>query len=1040
MSHVSFQDKLSSQKSEILVVDDNAAHRQLLADLLQRAGYLVQSASTGEMALTAIMDRQPSLILLDGYMPGLNGYEVCRQLKDDPTTREIPIIFISAFGETKNKIKAFEIGGVDYITKPFQKAEVLARVKTHLTLHKLQSDLEQQVALQTSRLAQTNANLQAEITRRQAVENTLRKSEARLAGILDVALEAIISVDEQQHIILFNQGAEKLFGYTQTEVMKQPLNLLLPKRFHTRYDTYIKDFAASNLTARSTSPLIGLKKNGQEFSAEVSISKLITSDQTIFTIMMQDITKRLESEQALRQSEQNLNEAQRIAHLGSWNLDLQTNVLHWSAEIYRIFGLDPQEFPASYEAFLKMVHPDDQESVHQAYTSSVQHDTPYDIVHRIIRRTDGAIRHVHELCAHIRDETGQIVRSVGTVHDITEQVQMEEALQASETRWRSLVETSPDHIITLDANLHIEFANFASPGSTVEEMIGTPIYRYLPEVQQPEIMNILQQVLTTGRPTSYETCYQSPAASATYYESRVSPRILEDQIIGLTLSSRDITHRKQAEQELAQYRHHLEDVVKERTAELALAKEQAEAASRAKTIFLAKMSHELRTPLNAILGYAQILKRSIDPADSQQDGLNVIHQSGQHLLALIEDILDISKIEAQNLTLHPVPINLPSFIDELVGLYQVHAQQNGLEFIYRPETELPTGIKADETRLRQVLINLLNNAIKFTHRGQVTLCVKSSRQETTALLYFEVQDTGIGISADQLQLIFQPFEQIYTTGLNTAGTGLGLALSKQLVTLMGANLHVQSEPDTGSTFWFEIKAPLVFQSRTGNLPSQAKITGYSGPTCSILIVNDQQESRRKLLDMLTPLGFYISLAANVQEATDHAREIRPDLILIDLSIPSLNGSQVAQKIRQISGLQTVPIIAVSAPALNSDMQDNLQPDYSAVLPKPVEANTLFELMGKFMNLEWTYQTMPQETIQINSLGVNSDTELIPPSRSKLQELYDLVMFGDMERVEKKAVQLISLDQSYTHFVNVVCTLARDYEDEKLLDLIEELMQ
>ncbi|MCP4694984.1 MAG: response regulator, partial [Desulfobacterales bacterium] len=329
------------------------------------------------------------------------------------------------------------------------------------------------------------------------------------------------------------------------------------------------------------------------------------------------------------------------------------------------------------------------------------------------------------------------------------------------------------------------------------------------------------------------------------------------------------------------------------------ARDMTEAASRAKSEFLANMSHELRTPLNAILGFSQIQLTHPDFPASMREGASIIKNSGEHLLTLITDILDISRIEAGKLELVRREIRLPWFIDNIEAIIAVRAREKGISFSVEKKGDSPEYIEADETRLRQVLLNLLGNAVKFTEKGYVRLRVESGMREggKSALIRFEIKDSGVGIAEDQMDTVFQPFEQAGEVRFKSAGAGLGLPISRELVQLMGGELRVASVPGKGSTFQFQLRLPVLHgQAAAPREPSEA-IVGYSGPARRILVVDDKMENRLALAGMLSPLGFEVIQAGGGREGVELAASASIDLVIMDLIMPDLDGMAATRRIR-----------------------------------------------------------------------------------------------------------------------------------------------
>jgi PAS domain S-box-containing protein len=511
----------------------------------------------------------------------------------------------------------------------------------------------------------------------------------------------------------------------------------------------------------------------------------------------------------------------------------------------------------------------------------------------------------------------------------------EQAALERQSRLQRLVESSLVGVRFADMEGRILDANDAFlqiAGYTRADLAagGLTRQRLTPPEYREADARATEQLLRGGRYAPYEKEYVRK--DGTRVPVMVSGILFEGEPRQSVAFVLDLTERRRAEAEQA-------------------ARVAAEEASQAKSAFLASMSHELRTPLNGILGYAQLLQLKPALPERERRGLATIEASGRHLLALINDILDLARIEAGRLELSGDTVRLRRLVEVVADTVRPTAQHKGLAFSVDLAGDLPHAVQADERRLSQVLLNILGNAVKFTDRGAVILRVFSRADDARSVrLTLDVEDTGIGMSSDELQRIFRPFEQAGATRRRAEGTGLGLAITDALVREMGGRLTVRSQPGKGSVFSVELALP-VLERTAGDAP-RASIAGYSGPRRRVLIADDVPESRALLTDLLGSLGFQTFEAANGLQALEQAQAIRPDLILMDNGMPVMTGVDATKRLRTDTALAGVPVIAVSAGASEAERLRCLEAGASAFLPKPVDVQELLHTIGRVLALGW----------------------------------------------------------------------------------------
>jgi signal transduction histidine kinase/CheY-like chemotaxis protein len=461
-------------------------------------------------------------------------------------------------------------------------------------------------------------------------------------------------------------------------------------------------------------------------------------------------------------------------------------------------------------------------------------------------------------------------------------------------------------------------------------------------------------------------------------------------------------------------------------AELQKAKEAAEAASKAKSRHVVGLSHELRTPLNAILGYAQLLER--DPAIPQPrvNAIKVVRRSAEHLSGLIDGLLDISKIEAGRLVLSRNEVHLADFLDELVNMFRLQATANGIEFLYRPAASLPAVVQTDENRLRQILINLLSNAIKFTDSGSVTFQVQYRHQ----VAEFTVEDTGVGIHKSDIERIFQPFERARTAGAKaTIGTGLGLTITSLLTKIMGGDITVRSEVGKGSTFRIKLYLSVVSRPRIAST-LESRVRGYTGPRQTILVVDDNEVQRELVRQLLTPLGFTVVAAASGRECLQRAEEINPNLILLDIAMPEMDGWEVAQQLR-LQPRKRPAILVLSANAVDSHHVLEAGQLYDDTMMKPIDLRQLLKKIHALLDIEWVQEPAAEEP------APPASTFALPADRD-IQELIALGAIGHVRRILDKLNEIDGGMPDCRDFTARMRAIVNEFDFKRYAAALEEL--
>jgi signal transduction histidine kinase/CheY-like chemotaxis protein len=473
-----------------------------------------------------------------------------------------------------------------------------------------------------------------------------------------------------------------------------------------------------------------------------------------------------------------------------------------------------------------------------------------------------------------------------------------------------------------------------------------------------------------------------------------------------------------------------------REAELLSAKEAADAANRAKSAFLANMSHELRTPLNAILGYTQILLKDDTQSPRNRERLTVVDQSGNHLLAMINEVLDLSKIEAGKLNLNPTEFALGDLIEDTCAAFRQRVAEKGLEFHCSCPEEMKRFVRADAGKLRQILFNLLGNAVKFTERGRVTLELMLAEKNRVR---FQVKDTGVGIAAEELRDIFLTFHQSSKTASAGQGTGLGLAISERLVDLLGGRLEVESQLGQGSRFWFDLELPPVAHaidpaaSVTQEKLSRRMPVGFQNRARRLLVVDDEATNRSVLRELLNPLGFEIEEAVNGVECLQICMRRLPDALLLDLQMAPIDGFEVTRQLRERPASRDLKIIAVSASVFEDDRQQAIDAGCDDFLPKPFKEEQLLAVLGRALGIEWTFAEK-NETAESTSPSRGAT-----PPVEEIDSMLEMSRRGDILGIKKRLAELATMKNGdYTAFVADLQPFVATYQMNRIRDALLKL--
>jgi PAS domain S-box-containing protein len=693
-------------------------------------------------------------------------------------------------------------------------------------------------------------------------------------------------------------------------------------------------------------------------------------------------------------------------------------VLYMSPSCLRVTGYSVAEFTAHPDLLMDIIHPDDRHLM-EFHRHDATNQELAEIDFRIIRR-DGEIRWISHCCQAVHGADDSYMGRRVTNRDITDH----HLFEAEINRLAQAVEQNPTGILITDKQGTLSYTNQAYTkitGYQFAEAYGKTQRELISSELTDEVFKEIETCLGAGKPWS--GMLQNRHRNGTLYWEQITASPMygdSGQAVSYLYLRTDISERKQNEEELRRYRDHLEDEVQQRTVDLMLARNAAETANHAKSVFLANMSHELRTPLNAILGFSNMMRNDARLQADHQQNLDVINRSGEHLLTLINDILDMAKIEAGRVQLESAPFDLGGMVRDVTDMMDVRAREKGLQLLIDQSSEFPRYIVGDEARLRQVLINLVGNALKFTEQGGVTVRL-GTKNNAIAHLLLEVEDSGPGIAPEDQQRIFEPFEQLGSSGGNQ-GTGLGLTITRQFVQLMGGHIELESTLGKGSLFRIDLplkQADETDVTRLGDV-EKGEVAGLAPgqPEYRILVVEDQLENRLLLTKLMESVGFQVKSAENGQQGVELFQSWRPHLIWMDHRMPVMDGDEATRTIRSLPGGKDVKIVAVTASAFSEQRSELLKAGMDDFLRKPYRFNEIFECASKQLGVQYTYRGATAPMDEASALTPEM-LSILPESLR--QELIQALESLDSDRIEPLIQQVAMYDANFqkalTHLAN-----------------------
>ncbi len=909
----------------------------------------------------------------------------------------------------------------------------------------------------------------------------LRRERDKAQMYLDVVGAMVVALDAEQRTTLINKKGCQILGREEKEILGQKwFEAFVPAHMRAETKTVFAQLMTGDVEPVDyfENPIVTAE--GEERLIAWHNTVLTEGEQVVGTLSYgEDITERRQIEDRLRESEQLYRTLVNASPDAITVADVEGNITFVSNSLPQIFGYEHKQAFLGQNV-LKWIAPTDharsRQNIGRVLTEGASSGNQYTLVKKNGEHFIGEVN-----SGALYDAEGNpqglvsITRDITERHQATDQLAWEAGVNGAmaELAKALISSTDLDHISALVlehaqrlTGSRFGFVGYIDPqtGHLISPTLTQDIWE---TCQVPgksfvfeEFAGLWGWVLThqisimTNDPSSDVRSTGTPPGHIPIERFLAVPAMLDETLVGeisLANSEREYTQEDLALAErlaslyaLAIHRARSEDALRQ-------AKEDAEAANRAKSVFLANMSHELRTPLNAILGFTQIMRRDRRLDAEQRENLEIVHRSGEHLLALINDVLAMSKIEAGGVTLNEDNFDLHRLIDGLEEMFVLRAQAKGLMLLVERTPEIPRYIYADENKIRQVLMNLLGNAVKFTREGGVTLRLKKTLEYSEAYkescqepgevcLHFEIEDTGPGIAPEELDKLFDPFIQTKSGEKSQQGTGLGLPISQQFVHLMGGEITVESILEKGSLFKIFIPVSLANADEVKEQKQRRRVTGIlpNQQTYRLLIVEDRENNRKLLTRLLKPLGFEVREAANGKEAVEIWEAWSPHLILMDMRMPVMDGYEATRHIKATAKGQATVVIALTASAFEEDRTLILSEGCDDFVSKPFRESELFEALTKHLGVKFIYADLAPKAAprasEEPSLPANIGTATTFPKRW-LKELQQATIQADFDRMITLTEQIQASD---SQLATVLKDLIHNFEYDQVLKIAYSL--